>query len=81
MALTADMIKAAKRRLSDLKGVHTRWYMGLDTRKECDIIIEMEEIAYSASLYLDGVPGKYLPNFSSPPSQDSPSLSTAEPPA
>ena len=54
-------IKAAKERIGDLKGVHTRWYEGRsEFADEARVISEMESIAYSAWLYLDGVPGRYL---------------------
>ena len=43
-----DKIEAARKRLGDLKGVHTRWYAGLDGREDHEVISEMESIAYSA---------------------------------
>lgn len=53
-------IEAARKRLGDLKGVHAQWYMRKDTRPEDEIIRDMENIAYSAILYLNGTPGPYL---------------------
>lgn len=53
-----DRIEAARKRLGDLKAVHTKWYNGQITGDEA--AAEMESIAYSAMMYLDGVPGPYL---------------------
>ncbi len=53
-----DRIEAARKRLGDLKAVHTQWYNGQITGDEA--AAEMESIAYSAIMYLDGVHGPYL---------------------
>jgi hypothetical protein len=52
---------AAKKRLGDLKAVHSRWYDGKDSRATEEVVREMEHIAYSVYMYLDGQPGPYLP--------------------
>lgn len=55
-----DRIAAAKRRLGDLKAIHSNWVDGKDARDLRDIINDMEHIAFSVGCYLDGVPGIYL---------------------
>jgi hypothetical protein len=54
-----NRIAAASARLGDLKAVHSRYYDGEDRRPLSDVISEMESIAYSAMMYLEGVPGAY----------------------
>ena len=56
-------IAAAKRRLGDLKKLHSEWYRKppclMDDGEEGNIISEMEQIAYSVWCYLDGLDGPY----------------------
>lgn len=57
-------VEAAKRRLGDLKAVHSRWIDSDDgefqSRAAAGVIEEMEHIAYSVRCYLDGIDGPYL---------------------
>ena len=54
-------IEAAKMRLGDLKALHTRFSAnGYPGHSANQVIDDMEHIAYSAMMYLDGVQGVYL---------------------
>jgi hypothetical protein len=55
-----ERIEAAKKRLGDLKALHTRYASGQCFLTPAIIIDEMEQIAYSARCYLEGIPGEYI---------------------
>lgn len=59
--LLLQRIEAAKKRLSDLKALHTQYRDGRSSKNAEQVIDEMENLAYSTSLYLDGLTGPYLP--------------------
>lgn len=52
-------VEAAKLRLGDLKALHSNYIDRFDKRPVEQIISEMEGIAYSVRMYLDGVSGLY----------------------
>ena len=56
-----ERITAAKKRLGDLKALHSRYADGRCGQTPAFVVDEMEQIAYSVLMYLEGVPGAYLP--------------------